>query len=95
MSTALWFAWFFISRAATYFIMVGIWLFSGLFCLVGGPGRPPPPDSWALYWIIGTLIAVPFVAWYTLYNIRIFTRKSGQGVRQFTQFAHSEWTRNG
>jgi hypothetical protein len=94
MSTALWFVWFFVSRAIAYFAVLGVWSFSGLFCLVGGPGRPPPPDSWAIYWVIGTLVGLPLVASYTLYNVRIFIRKSGQSARQFAQFAHTEWAKD-
>lgn len=76
MGTVLWLIWFFISRKVAYLAAFGVWAFTGLLCLVGGPGRSTPPDLWALYWLLGTVAAIPLMLWYTLYNIKIFIRKT-------------------
>ncbi|WP_114947651.1 hypothetical protein [Microvirga calopogonii] len=90
MRTALWLIWFFVSRKIAYLMIFGVWLFAGILCLVGGPGRPAPPDIWALYWLLGTIALIPLVIWYTIYNIGIFIRKVRQGSIQLVQFAHRE-----
>jgi hypothetical protein len=94
MGTVLWLIWFFISRKVAYLTICGAWMFTGLLCLVGGPGRPTPPDLWALYWLLGTIALIPLVVWYTVYNIRIFIRKIGLGSVQLIEFVQKE-SRNG
>ena len=90
MGTVLWLIWFFISRKVAYLGILGVWLFAGLRCLVGGPGRPNPPDLWALYWLLGTIALIPLVLWYTVYNVRIFIRKTKLGSIQLYEFLQRE-----
>jgi hypothetical protein len=67
-----------------------VWLFAGILCLVGGLGRPAPPHIWALYWLLGTIALIPLVIGYTVYNIVLFIRKTGQGSIQLVEFVHKE-----
>jgi hypothetical protein len=75
-------------------MILGIWMFSGLFCLVGGPGRPPPPDIWTLYWLLGTVALIPLVIWYTVYNVRVFIRRMSHGSQQLVTFVRDELHRS-
>lgn len=90
MGTVLWLFWFFVSRKVTYLTILGVWLFAGLRCLVGGPGQPNPPDLRALYWLLGTITLIPLVFWYTVYNIRIFIRKTKLGSIQLIKLMQRE-----
>ncbi|WP_114944806.1 hypothetical protein [Microvirga calopogonii] len=91
MGTVLWFLWFLISRKVTYLTIFGLWAFSGLFCLVGAPGWPTPPDIWVLYWLLGTFAMIPALIWYTRYNIAVFVRMTARGSRQAAGFIETEW----
>lgn len=94
MGNMLWFVWFFVSRKVVCLSILGIWIFTGLYCLVGLPGRPKPPASWAVYWVLGTAAAIPIVVWYTFYNIRVFVRKTGQSTRRVARVLETEWRRD-
>jgi len=82
--------WFAISRAAAYFTLFGVWLFSGLFCLVGGPGRPTPTDSWAIAWILGTIALVPIIIIFTKWNLAILIRLSACAYNEAEDFVRTE-----
>jgi hypothetical protein len=83
--------WFAASRWATYLSLCGIWIFSGLFCLVGGPGRPSPPDAYALLWLLGTIAAVPLVLVYTRYNLKVLVRLTARAAQDAGSLIKSEW----
>ena len=91
MGNLIWFIWFFISRKVAYLSIFGIWLFSGLRCLVGGSGSASPPDIWALYWAIGTLALIPALIWYTRYNVAVFIQRASRGSLQAAEFIQAEW----
>jgi len=90
MKVILQLLWFAISRAAAYFTLLGVWLFSGLLCLVGGPGRPTPPDSWAIAWIVGTIVLVPLVIVFTRWNLAILIRLSASAYNEAEHFVRTE-----
>ena len=90
LTTALWFVWFWFSRKFTYLAILGLWIFSGLACLVGGPGRPNPPAIYILFWVLETIVLIPLVLLYTRYNVAVFIRMTGRATRQAASFAATE-----
>jgi hypothetical protein len=90
MGTALWFVWFWFSRKFTYLAILGLWIFSGLACLVGGPGRPNPPAIYSLFWALETIALIPLVLLYTRYNVAVFIRMTGRATRQAASFTVRE-----